>query len=158
MFCFQCTTMWISYCCSVTKWSDSLQPHGLQHARLPCPSLSLTVSSNAFPLIWWCHPTTSSSVIPFSSCPQPFPASGSFQMSRLLASGSQNIGASASVFPMNIQVISFKINWFDLLAVHRTLKSSPAPQFKSISSLAFSLLYGPILASIQSYWKNHSFD
>ena len=81
-------------------------------------------------------------------------------MSWLLASGGQNIGAlaSASVFSMNIHVISFRINWFDLLAVHKTLKSSPAPQFESISSLTFSLLYGLILTSIQDHWKNHSFD
>ena len=81
-------------------------------------------------------------------------------MSRLLASGGQNIGAlaSASVFPMNIQVISFRINWFDLLAVQGTLDSSPAPQFESINSLALTLLYGPVLTAVRDYWKNHSLD
>ena len=85
--------------------SDSLQPHGLQHASLPCPSLSPRICSNSCPLSGWCHPTISSSVIPFSSCLQSFPASGSFLMSWLFASGGQNIGvsASASVLPMNIQ-------------------------------------------------------
>ena len=90
--------------------SDSLRPHGLQHARLPCPSPSPGVCSNSHPLNRWCHPTISSSVVPFSSCPQSFPASESFPVSRLFASGGQSIGASASasVLPMNIQ------RWFPL--------------------------------------------
>ena len=77
--------------------SDSLQPHELQHARPPCPSPTLGVHPNSCPLSWWCHPTISSSVVPFSSCPQSFPASGSFQMSQLFASGVQSIGVSASL-------------------------------------------------------------
>ena len=83
--------------------SDSLQPCGLQHARLPCPSLSPKVCSNSCPLSQWCHSAISSSVIPFSSCPQSFPASESFPMCWLFASGSHNFGASASasVLPMN---------------------------------------------------------
>ena len=82
--------------------SNSLQPHGLQHARLPYPSPSPGACSNSCLLSWWCHPTISSFVIPFSSCLQSFPASGSFLMSRLFASGGQSIGASASatVLPM----------------------------------------------------------
>ena len=101
--------------------SNSLRPHGLQHTRLPCPSPSLGVCSNSCPLSWWCHPIISSSVIPFSSCLQSFPASGSFPMSQFFSSGGQSIGASASasVLPMNIR------NWFplgfDLLAVQGTL-------------------------------------
>ena len=83
--------------------SDFLWPHGLQHARLLHPSLSSGVCSNSCPLSWWCHPTISSSVSPFSSCSQPVPASGSFPMSQLFASGSQNIRVSASVLPTNIQ-------------------------------------------------------
>ena len=85
--------------------SNSLRPHGLQHARLPCPSPTPGVHSNSCPLSWWCHQTVSSSVVPFSSCLQSFPASGSFQMSQLFASGGQSIGvwASASVLPMNTQ-------------------------------------------------------
>ena len=85
--------------------SDSLPRHELQHNRLPCPSLSLWVSLNSCPLSRWCHPTTSSSVIPFSSCPQSLLASGPFPVSWLLTSGGHSIWASvsASVFPMNIQ-------------------------------------------------------
>ena len=89
---------------------DSLQPHGLQHTRLPCPSPSPGVCSDSCPLSPWCHPTISLSVTPFSSCPQSFPASGSLPMSQLFASGDQTIGASAlaSVLPMIIQ------GWFPL--------------------------------------------
>ena len=87
--------------------SDSLWTHGLQHTRLPCPSPPARVCSNPCPLSWWCHPTNSSSVVPFSSILS-FPTSGSFPMHQLFASGSQSIGASASVLPMNIQ------DWFPL--------------------------------------------
>ena len=85
--------------------SDCLHSHGLQHARPPCPSPTPMVYPNSCPLSWWCHPTISSSVVPFSSCLQSFPTSGSFQMSQFFASGAQNIGVSAStsVLPMNTQ-------------------------------------------------------
>ena len=85
--------------------SNSLQPHEPQHARPPCPSPTPRVYPNSCSLSQWCHPTISSSVIPFSSCPQSFPASGSFQMSQLFPSGGQSIGVSAStsVLPMNTQ-------------------------------------------------------
>ena len=83
--------------------SDSLQPRGLQHTRLPCPSPSPGICSNPCPLSQRCRPTISSSVAPFSSCPQSFPASGSFPMSHLFTSGRQSTGASASVLPMNTQ-------------------------------------------------------
>ena len=97
---------WLLFTCSVV--SNSLQPHGLQHARLPCPSLSPRVCSNSSSR--WCHPTISSSVVPFSSRLHSFPASGSFLMSQFFTSGGQRIGvsASASVLPMNIQ------DWFPL--------------------------------------------
>ena len=88
--------------------SDSLQPHGLQHVRLPCPSPTPRAYSDSCPSSQWCHPTISSSVIPFSSHLQSFPASGSFQMSQLFPSGGQSIEASALVLPMNIQ------DWFPL--------------------------------------------
>ena len=90
--------------------SDSLQPHELQHARHPCPSPTRRVHPNSCPLSLWCHPIISSSVVPFSSCLQSFPASGSFQMSQFFALGGQSIGVSAStsVLPMNIQ------DWFPL--------------------------------------------
>ena len=93
----------VQFSCSVV--SDSLWPHGLQHTRLPCPSPTPGACSNSCPLSQWCHPTISSSVIPFISHFQFFPASGSFQISQLFASGSQSIGisASTSVLPMNIQ-------------------------------------------------------
>ena len=93
----------VQFSCSVM--SDSLRPHGLQHTRPPCPSPTPGVSSNSCPLSWWCHPTISFSVVPFSSCPRSFPASGSFPMSQFFASGGQIIGISAStlVLPMNTQ-------------------------------------------------------
>ena len=96
--------------CSVAKLCPTLRPHGLQHTRLPCPSLSPGVCSNSCPSSRWWHPTISSSVTPSSSCLQSFPASGSFPVSQLFTSGGQSIGASASasVLPVNIQ------GWFPL--------------------------------------------
>ena len=93
----------IQFSCSVM--SDFLWPHESHHTRPPCPSPNPGVYPNSCPLNWWCHPTISSSIIPFSSCPQSFPASGSFPMSQLFASGGQRIGVSTStsVLPMNTQ-------------------------------------------------------
>ena len=91
---------------SVSVVSDSLRSHGPQHARPPCPSPTPRACSNPCPLSWWCHPTISSSVVPFSSCLQSFPASESFPMSHFFASGGHSNGASASVLPMSIQ------DWF----------------------------------------------
>ena len=90
---------------SVAQSCPTLRPHGLQNARPPCPSPTPGVYSNSCPLSWWCHPTISSSVVPFSSWPQTFPASGYFQMSELITSGGQSIGVSAStsVLSMNTQ-------------------------------------------------------
>ena len=90
--------------------SDCLQPHGQQYSRLPCPSPTPGAYSNSCPLSWWCHQTISSSIIPFSSKHQSFPASRSFQMSQFFVSGGQSIrvSASASVLPINIQ------DWFPL--------------------------------------------
>ena len=96
--------------------SDSLRPHGLQHARPPCPSPTPGVYSNSSPLSLWCHPTISSPVVPFSSRLQSFPASGSFPVSRLFASGGQRIGVSASVLPMNIQDW-FPLGWTGLISL-----------------------------------------
>ena len=98
--------------------SDSLRPHEPQHAKPPCPSPTARVHPNPCPLSWWCHPTISSSVVPFSSCPQPFPASGCFQMSQLFASGGQSIGVSAStsVLPMNTQDWS-PLGWTGLISL-----------------------------------------
>ena len=105
--------------------SGSLRPHEFQNARPPCPSLTPGVYSNSCPSSWWCHPAISSSVIPFSSCPQSLPASGAFSMSQLFAWGGQSTGvsASASVLPMNTQ--DCRMDWMDLLAVQGTLKSLP---------------------------------
>ena len=134
--------------------SNSLRPHGLQYPPTP------RIYPNSFPLSWWRHPTISSSVVPFSY-PQSFPASGSFPMNQLLASGGQSTGVSpsTSVLPMNTQ------DWSPLdglvgspCSPRDSQKSSPTPQFKSINSLVLSLLYSPILTSIQDHWKNHSLD
>ena len=103
---FHCFPVSVQFSCSVM--SDSLQPHEVQYARLPCPSPTPGACSNSCLLSQWCHPTISSSVVPFSSCLQSFPASGSFQLSQFFASGGQSIGVSASVLPMNIQ------DWFPL--------------------------------------------
>ena len=99
--------------------SDSLWPHGLQHARLPCPSPIPRAYSNSCPLCWWCHPTISSSVVPFSSHLQSFPASGSFPMSQFFASGGQSIGVSASASPSNEYswLISFRSEVVDTLGL-----------------------------------------
>ena len=100
---------WLQFS-SVTQLCPTLRPHELQHARPSCPSPASRVYSNACPLSQWCHPTVSSSAVPFSSCLQSFPTSGSFQISQFFASGGQRIGISAlvSILPMNIQ------DWFPL--------------------------------------------
>ena len=146
---------------SVTQSCPTLWPHEPQHARPPCPSPTPGVHPNPCPLSWWCHPTISSSVVPFSSCPQPFPASGSFQMSHLFASGGQSTGVSAStsVPPMNTLDLS-PLGWtcWSPCSPMDSQESSPTPQFKSINCLALSFVYSPALASIHDHWKNHSFD
>ena len=141
--------------------SYSLQPHGLQHTRLPCPSPSPRACSNSCSLSRWCHPTISSSMVPFSSCFLSFPAPESFPVSQFLETGSQSIGvsASASVLPVNIQ------DWFPLglmdwypCSQRDSQESSLTPEFKRINSLAPNFLYNPTLTSIHDFWKNHSFD
>ena len=114
----------VQFSCSVM--SDSLWPHGLQHSRLPCPWPTPGAYSNSCPSRPWCHPTISSSVVPFSSCFQSFPASGSFPMSRLFAKEvtkilelQVNLSPSSEYWGL----ISFRIDWFDFLAVKGTLKS-----------------------------------
>ena len=139
--------------------SDSLQPHESQHTRPPCPSPTPGVYSNPCPSSWWCHPTISPSVVPFSSCPQSFPASKSFTMSQLFTWGGQSIAgsASASVLPMNIQNWSH-LGWTGWISLQSTGlsrvfsntvgKKNSQPQFKSINSSALSFLYSPTLTSI----------
>ena len=104
--------------------SNSLRPNGLQHTSPPCPSPTPAVYSDSRPLSRWCHPTILSSVVPFSSCLQSFPASGSFQMSQFFTSG-EYWSFSFSISPSNeyLGLISFRIDWFDLLAVQGNLKS-----------------------------------
>ena len=140
--------------------SDSLWPHGLHHARPSCWSPTPGVYSNSCPLSQWCHPTISSSVVPFSSHLQYFPASGSFLMSQFFTSGDQSIGVSvfASVLPMNIQDC-FPLGWtgWSPCCPRDSQESSPTPQFKSINSseLSFpSQLSHPYMTT----GKTHSFD
>ena len=132
-----CTHIYICICCSRSVMSDSLWPHELQHTWLPCPLLSPSVCSNLCPLSQWCHPTISSSVIPFFSCLQSFPASGSFPMSQLFPSGTQSIGASASVFPMCSQ------GWFPLGCTGLT----------TLQSKGLSRVF-----SCTTFWKHHFFS
>ena len=166
--------------CSVV--SNSLESHGLQHTRLPCPTLSARVCSDSGPPLWnpmdckhtrlpcptlsarvcsdsgppsrWCHPTVLSSVAPFSSCPQSFPTSGSFPMSRLFASGGQSSGdsASASVPPMNIQ------GWFPLglTSLISLLSKGLLRVFYNLKAPILrcsSLLYGSSLTSVHAYMR-----
>ena len=142
----------IQFSCSVVF--DSLRPHEPQHARPPCPSPTPGVYSNSCQLSWCCHPTISSSVIPFSSCLQSFPATVCFQMSQFFSSGGQSIGvsASASVLPKNTQDWS-PLEWTGWISCspRDSQEYSPTPQFKSINSLALSFLYGPTLTSIHNY-------
>jgi len=139
--------------------SDSLYPHGLQHARLPCPSPTPRVYSKSCPLSWWYHPAISSSIVPFSSHLQSFPASGSFPVSQFFASGGQSIkvSASASVLPMNIQDWS-PLGLTDWISLQSKGLSKSLLQHHSSKASILSFLYSPTLTSIHDYWKNHSLD
>ena len=129
---------------SVAQLRLTLQTHGLQHARPPCPSPTPGACSNSCPSRWWCYPTTSPSVVPFSSCPQSFPASGAFPMSQFLTSGVQSTGvsASASVLPMNIQ------NWFSL-----RLTGLHSKEFSRVFSNITVQKY-PFFGTQLSLWSN----
>ena len=136
--------------------SDSLWPHGLQHARPPCPSPTPEVYTNSRPLSRWCHPTISSSVIPFSSHLQSFPASGSFKWVSSLHQVAKVLG-----FQLHHQSFQwiFRTDFlYDGLvgspcSPRDSQESSPTPQFKSINSLVLSFHYGPTLLSTHDYWK-----
>ena len=146
----------VQFSCSVM--SDPLRLHRLQHARLHCPSPTPRAYSASRPSSRWCHPTISSSAVPFSFHLQSFPASGSFQTSQFFTSG----GVSASIIqflPMNIQDW-FPLGWTGWISLQSKGLSRvfSTTQFKSISSSVFSFLYSPTLTSIHDYWKNHSFD
>ena len=138
--------------------SYTLRAHELQHARLPCPSPPPGAYSNSCPWNRWSHPTILTSVIPFSSCLQSFPASGSFPVGQLFASGDQSIGASASVLPMTIQ------GWLPLgLTCLISLQSKGLSRVFANTKIQkhqfFSTkLYGPTVTSVHDYWKDHSFD
>ena len=146
---------------SVDQSCPTLQPHESQHTRPPCPSQTPGVYSNSCPSSRWCRPAISSSVVPFSYCPQSLPASGSFPMSQLFPWGGQRIGVSASVsvLPMNTQDDRLQ----DGLAgspfsPRDSQESSPTPQFKSINFSVLSFPHSPTLTSIHDHWKNHSLD
>ena len=150
----------VQFSCSVVL--DSLQPHGLQRARPSCPSPTPGAYSNSCPSHQWCHPTISSSVVPFSSHLQSFPASGSFQMSQFFTSGGQSIGvsASASVLPMNIQDW-FPLGWTGWISLQS--KGHSRDLLQHHSSKAWILWHSaffivPTLTSIHDCWKNCSFD
>ena len=140
--------------------SNTLKPHGLQHARLPCPSPAPRAYSNSCPSSQWCHPTISSSVVPISSNLQSFPASGSFPVSQFFASGGQRIAvsASASVFPMNIQDW-FPLGWTGWISLQskglsRVFSNTTVQKHQFFGAQ----VYSPTFTSIYDYWKNHSFD
>ena len=157
-FMFLCLgVQFIQFSCSVV--SNSLRPHELQHARPPCPSPTPRVYPNSCPLSHWCHPTSSSSVVPFS-CPQSFPASGSFPMSQLFASGGQSIGVSAStsVLPMITQDWS-PLGWTGWISLQskglsRVFCNTTVQKHQFFGTQ----LYSPTLTSIHDHWKNHSLD
>ena len=133
--------------------SESLQPRGLQHTRPLCPSPIPGVYSNSCPFTWWCHPTISSSVIPFSSCLQSFPASGSFLLSWLFTSGGQSIGTSvsSSVLLMNIQ------GWFPLgLTVLISLLSKELSRVFSSTTVERHQFFGT--GTQPSLWSNYTFN
>ena len=131
---------------------NSLQPHGLQHARLLYPPLYSEVCSDSCPLSWWCNLTISSSAIPFL-CLHSFPASGSFPTGWLFESGAKVLELQHQSFQWIIRLISFRIDWFNLLAVQGTLKSL----LQHHNSKA-SILWRSAFFMVLDYWKNHSFD
>ena len=158
--CTHCRYVCIQFVClfSCQAVFNSLQPHGLEYARPHCPSPSPRVCPSSCSPKWWCHPTISSSVVPFSFCLWSFPALESFQW----VCFSHQV---AEVLELQLQHQSFQ--WIfrtDFLqdglvgspcSSSDSQESSPAPQFKSINSLAFSLPYGPALTSVHDYWKDH---
>ena len=149
----------VQFNCSVV--SDSLRPHELQHARPPCVSPTPAVYPNSCPLSQECHPTISSSVVPFSSCPQSFQHQGVFK-------GVSSSHQVANVLEFQLQHQSFQwtprtdLLWDGLVgspcSPRDSQKSSSTPQFKSINSSALSFIYSQTLTSIHDYWKKHSLD
>ena len=139
--------------------SDSLRPHESQHTRPPCPSPTPGVHSDSHPSSQWCHPAISSSVIPFSSCPQCLPASESSNESILRMRWPKYWSFSFSIIPSDeIPLISFRMDWLDLLAVQGTLKSLFQHHSSKASILWHSAFFMVQHSYIHNYWKNHSFD
>ena len=139
---------------------QSLSPHESQHTRPPCPSPTPRLCSNSCPSSRWCHPAISSSVVPFSSCPQSLPASGSFPMSQLFAWGGQSTGvsASASALPKNTQDWS-PLGWTGWISLQFKGHSSLLQHHSSKASISWhSAFFTVQLTSIHDHWKNHSFD
>ena len=140
--------------------SDSLQPHGLQHARAHCSSPNPGAWANSRPSSWWFHQTISSSVLLFSCCLQSFSETGSFLMSQFFTSVGQSVGGSisASVLPMNIQVW-FPLGWLSgsPCSPRDSQESCPTPQFKTINCSLLTIHYGTTVTSIYDNWKNHGF-
>ena len=141
--------------------SNSLWPHESQHTRPPCPSPTPRVYQNPHPSSRWCHPAVSSSVVPFSSCPQSLPASGSFPVSQLFTWGGQSIGisASTSVLPMNTQDCS-SLGWTGWISLQskglsRVFSNTTV---QKLNSSVLSSLHCPTLTSIHDHWKKHSLD
>ena len=137
------------------------ETHESQHVKPPCPSSTPGVHSDSRPSSQWCHPIISSSVVPFSSCPQPLPASGSFPVTQLFTWGGQGTGVSASapVLPMNTQDWS-PLGWTGWIflqskGLSRVFSNTTV---QSINSSVLSSLHGPALTSIHDHWKNHSLD
>ena len=140
--------------------SDSLQPHGLQHARLPCPSPTPRACSNSCPLSLWCHPTISSSVVPLLLLLSIFLSIRVFSYESVLHIRWPNYWSfSFSISTSNEYsgLISFRIDWSPC-SPSDSQESSPTPQFKSINSSVLSFLYGSTLTPIYDYWKNHNSD
>ena len=141
--------------------SDSLWLHGLQHARLPCPSPSLGACSNSCPLINWFHPTISSSASPFSSCLRSFPASGSFPMSALHVRWPKYWSFSFSISPSNEYSGLIPLGMTGLISLQSKGLSrvfNTTVQKHQFFSTQLYFIYGPTLTSIHDYWKNHSSD
>ena len=148
----------VQFSCSVM--SKSLRPHGLQHARVPCPSPTPRACPNSCPFSQWCHPTISSSVVPFSRL-QSFPASGSFPMSQFFASAGQTIEFQPQhqSFPMKIQDW-FPLGWSGWISLQskglsRVFSNTTVQKHQFFGT---QFLYGPALTSLHDYWKKHSFD
>ena len=140
--------------------SDPLWPHGLQQARLPCPSLTPGAYSNSCPSSWWCHQTISSSVVPFSPSSIVPSSWVFFNESFLRIRWPKYWSSSFSMSTSNKYsgLISFRMDWLDLFAVQGILKSLLQHHSSSINSSALSFIYDSTLTSVHDYWKNHSFD